>query len=169
MSTYNTLLSIFSIGVLLYCGSLIGDKHELENQVNEKELVIVKLEDKIVQQESEIRILSEDVNSKRVAIAALEEKIQKASDSSHETIENLIELSRIVPFTKELVQSVGPRNNEQPVEKKENDAMQESIPNSGTPNPAAKKENKSKDAGVVDEAASKKFINLRNNIYNRYK
>ena len=38
MSTYNTLLSIFSIGVLLYCGSLIGDKHELENKVNEKEL-----------------------------------------------------------------------------------------------------------------------------------
>lgn len=160
MSTYNTLLSIFSIAVVLYCGSLVGDKHKLEKNIDEQKLVIVELKDKIVGQESEIKILAEDNSQKQIAINALEEKVQIASAASQEAIDRLIELSRIKPT--QIMPAEGP------CEATPSPDSQESFePKPVDSKPAAEKEKK-KNVGVVDATANKKFINLRNDIYARY-
>lgn len=160
MSTYNTLLSIFSIATVLYCGSLIVDKHKLEKNIDEQKLVIVELKDKIVGQETEIKILAEDNSQKQIAINALEEKIQVASTASQEAIDRLIELSRIKPT--QIMPAGGPHE-----ETPSSDSQESFEPKPVDSKPAAEKEKK-KTARVIDATANKKFINLRNDIYSRY-
>ena len=161
MSTYSTLLSIFSMAIVLYCGSLIGDKHKLKEEIHNQELTIVKLEGKVVDQESEIKILEKENESKKLVIASLKEQNQAQELASQETIDRLLELSNIQP-------AEGPINC--PPAKNETVNSDAKQPDSEkSPDPAAGKTKHDTSTGESNETYSKKFINLRNNIYSRYR
>ncbi len=173
MSTYNTLLSIFSIGVMLDCGLLMNDKSDLTKKIDELDLTIVKLEGKVVDQESEIRILTNDIDAKKLVIASLEERVQVASASSQEVIDRLIELSGISstpihPASGPIEVPPEPINNRENIENRS--ALGETPADVKDEHKRTEEKvvNKRK-LEVVDEDASKKFINLRNNIYSRFR
>ena len=172
MSTYNTLVSLFSIGVVLYCGMLVGDKEDLKDKVKERELTIVKLEDKIVEQQSEIKILVEDNTAKQTAIASLEERVISTSRASQEALDRLVELAKIemdlYPAARtnddhdQHATTQPPSSSISTEPPKETKVVEKQVP-------STEKTDSKKKVNIVNEDTSKKFINLRNDIYSRYK
>ncbi len=147
MGKYKVILTLLlALAVLGGYFYLYREKTKFELMVTKQEVQITELKGKIVDQETELNILKTDLETKEKAITALEEKNRKSALASQQTIEDLLELSNI-----------SSPNNQGPINLRKEE-----------PNSAAGKEEK-KDPGVVDDATSQKLINLRNNIYNRYK
>ena len=143
-------------------GFLMNDNHKLKIKVKEQELTIAQLEQVITEKQTEINILSDDNKNKQQSITALEEKIKTSSLAAQETVERIIELSKIERDVQPNNQSSDSNEVGHPVVGGEHN--QETT----TENPAAVKPNQNT-AGVVNEPSSKKFIDLRNNIYSHYK
>ena len=151
----------------------MNDKSDLTKKIDELDLTIVKLEGKVVDQESEIRILTNDNDAKKLVIASLEERVQVASASSQEVIDRLIELSGI--SSTPIHPASGPIEvppesiiNRETVENQSALGETPTDIKEGQKHAEEKTVNKRK-LEVVDEDASKKFINLRNSIYNRFR
>ena len=164
-------------------GYLLNDNHKMQIKVKEQDLIIVKLEDKVTTQQTEMNLLAEDNKTKQDAILALEEKARISSLAAQEAVERLIELANIergvLPAggpnaiisedpTKDPHHSRLTDNARQSTQEdvKKTNASKEN--DSGPSESAAGKE-KQKTVEVVNEPSSKKFIELRNNIYSRYK
>ena len=158
MINYKVIISLLSIAVMLFCGSLMYKNNKLEKEISEKELIIVKLEGKGIDQENEIKLLAADNESKKIAIASLETKVKATSMEAQEAIERLIELSGIKPDI-ENVSDLKPA-----AESNEKNLMEIKKPNNSVENTNVKTE-----AKQTGNETDKKFINLRNNIYSRYK
>jgi hypothetical protein len=157
---------------MIVFGYLMNDNYKMKLKVKEQDLIIVKLENKITNQQTELNLLAEDNNNKKEAIASLEERVRTSSLAAQEAVDRLIELANI---ERDVIPSEGPnivyRNNPvSPVSggQVNQEETSSTIDNSKEPNSAAGNENK-KPVEVVNEPSSKKFVNLRNDIYSRYK
>lgn len=164
-------------------GYLLNDNHKMQLKVKEQDLIIVKLEDKVTTQQTEMNLLAEDNKTKQDAILALEEKARISSLAAQEAVDRLIELANIergvLPAGgPNAIISEDPTKDPHPSGLTDNarQSTQEDVKKSNEPKEndssslesAAGKE-KQKTVEVVNEPSSKKFIELRNNIYSRYK
>ena len=158
MSKYKIIIAL--ILVIVIGGTffwLYGQKKNLEITVEKQQNVIVQLEGKIVDQETELSIMQTDIDAKQQAISALEEKTKQSSLASQQTIDNLLELYSIsVPDIDPSTTNISVVDVPTLIQKKED-----------TNSAAGKKEEKTT-SEVVNDQTSKNFINLRNNIYRRY-
>ena len=157
---------------MIVFGFLLNDNHNAKIKIKDQDLIIVELKNAIVTKESEIKLLEQDNNKKQEAILALEERARITSLAAQEAVDRLIELSNIErstimpsqgPKIEELQRSAGGEQNNKP--KEEQDGVTESSSNSA----AGNDNNKSNKVEVINDSSSKKFIELRNNIYSRYK
>ena len=174
-SSFKTLISIISIIIMAVFGYLLNDNKNLQNEIQKKEtvikskeLVIVQLEGKIVDQETKISILSQDNESMQLAITSLEKKARDSSIAAQEAVERMLELAKIERgISAPAAGGSEEEENTKPVQVSKEEPAKASSSNEQEKT-AAGKEN-SKKADVVNDSSSKKFIELRNNIYNRYK
>jgi len=142
-------LKIITILIIIFllCGLTFffyQKSKNLELKVQKQQIEITQLEGKVVDQETEISILKNDNKTKQNAISALETRVSECNDISKQTIDDLLELSKL-----DELNFVDPRSKK---DKSSNSA-------------AGKKENPE----VLNDESSKKFIDMRNNIYDRYK
>ena len=149
---------------MIVFGFLLNDNYQSKIKIKEQDLTIVKLENAVITKENEIKILDQDIKQKQTVILALEEKARVNTVATQEAIDRLIELANI---ERGVVPSEGPIDINGQI-------TAPSQPEEVTPHPkpessnsaAEKKENK---VEIIDDSSSKKFIDLRNNIYSRYK
>ncbi len=158
-------------------GFILNDNKNLKLEIKNKELIIVQLEGKIVDQETKILVLEQDNETKTQAIASLEEKARASSLAAQEAVDRMIELAKIekniMPaaprpdFLEETGDMIKRRINQLP--NKGESARTSSSSEKTEPNSAAEKETVNSKVDVINDSSSKKFINLRNDIYSRYK
>jgi len=152
---------------MIVFGFLLNDNYKSKLKIKEQDLIIVKLENAVITKENEIKILDQDIKQKQTVILALEEKARVNTIATQEAIDRLIELANI---ERDVIPSEGPINIQHQVTQQPNEPKDEEItspPKPESSNSAAeKKENK---VEIIDDSSSKKFIDLRNNIYSRYK
>ena len=159
-------------------GFILNDNKNLKLEIKNKELVIVQLEGKIADQETKMLILEQDNEAKTQAIASLEEKAKASSLAAQEAVDRMIELAKIEKniapaapgpdFLEETGDMIKRRINQLP-KKKEESVKTSSSSEKNKPNSAAGKETVNSKVDVTNDSSSKKFINLRNDIYSRYK
>ena len=159
-------------------GFILNDNKNLKLEIKNKELIIVQLEGKIVDQETKILVLEQDNETKTQAIASLEEKARASSLAAQEAVDRMIELAKIekniMPaapgpdFLEETGDMIKRRINQLP-KKKEESVKTSSSSEKTESNSAAEKETVNSKVDVTNDSSSKKFINLRNDIYSRYK
>ena len=167
-NSFKTLISIISIVIMLVFGYLLNDNNNLKIEIKQKELVIVQLEGKITDQQTEINLLAEDNKTKQTAIASLEEKARVSALAAQEAVDRLIELANI---ERGISPAEGPNETDEFGGRKEKELINikpEANAEEKQSNSAAGNKNDKKNE-VINDSSSKKFINLRNDIYSRYK
>ena len=164
MNSFKTLLSLISIIIMIVFGFLLNDNYKTKIKIKEQDLTIVKLENAVITKENEIKILDQDIKQKQTVILALEEKARANTVATQEAIDRLIELANI---ERGVVPSEGPIDIHEQITAPSQPEEVTPPPKPESSNSAAeKKENK---VEIIDDSSSKKFIDLRNNIYSRYK
>lgn len=159
---------------MIIFGFILNDNKNLKLEIKNKELVIVQLEGKIVDQETKMLILEQDNEAKTQAIASLEEKARTSSLAAQEAVDRMIELAKIERMSPaegpcrmdESGKNRGREENERKLDEILNEP-EDSIDSSPSKTAAGRKNDNNHE--VINDSSSKKFINLRNDIYSRYK